>query len=124
MKIGETAIRRWLTQHEAEQSGQRGIGKPLALEQQRIRRLEQGNRQLRTDVTILKNASAFFGREIQCSIDRTQGRLGIGLSLARQLVGLHDDVITVASDGAGQGSCFIVILPLTPAPLETHATIS
>lgn len=29
MDIGETAIRRWLIQYEAEQGGQLGIGKPL-----------------------------------------------------------------------------------------------
>lgn len=65
MDIGETAIRRWVKQYEDEQSGQRGIGKPLTAEQQRIRQLEQENRQLRMDVTILKNASAFFAREMK-----------------------------------------------------------
>jgi transposase len=57
MEIGETAIRRWLTQYDAEQSGQRGIGNPLTVEQQRIRHLEVENRQLRMDVDILKKAS-------------------------------------------------------------------
>ncbi len=65
MHIGPTAIRRWLTQFEAEQSGQPGIGKPLTPEQQRIRQLEQENRQLRGDVEILKKASAFFARELK-----------------------------------------------------------
>ena len=55
MSIGQTAIRRWLTQYSAEQIGQPGIGKPLTAEQQRIRQLEQENQQLRQDVTILKN---------------------------------------------------------------------
>ena len=31
MSIGQTAIRRWLTQYSAEQNGQLGIGKPLTL---------------------------------------------------------------------------------------------
>ena len=65
MHIGPTAIRRWLVQFEAEQSGQPGIGKPLTPEQQRIRQLEQENRQLRGDVEILKKASAFFARELK-----------------------------------------------------------
>lgn len=65
MDIGETAIRRWLTQYDAEQSGQRGIGNPLTAEQQRIRHLELENRQLRMDVDILKKASAFFARELK-----------------------------------------------------------
>jgi transposase len=33
MRIGLTAIRRWVTQYKAEQSGQRGIGNPLTAEQ-------------------------------------------------------------------------------------------
>jgi transposase len=65
MSIGQSAIRRWLTQYDAEQSGQSGIGKPLTAEQQRIRQLEQENQQLRQDVTILKKASAFFAREMK-----------------------------------------------------------
>lgn len=65
MSIGQTAIRRWLTQYSAEQNGLPGIGKPLTAEQQRIRQLEQENNQLRQDVTILKKASAFFAREMK-----------------------------------------------------------
>ena len=65
MNIGETAIRRWLKQYEAEQNGRPGTGTPLTTDQQRIRQLEQENRQLRMDVTILKNASAFFAREMK-----------------------------------------------------------
>ena len=57
MKLGESAVRRWLGQFEAEQSGQSGIGKPLTAEHQRIRQLESENKQLRGDVEILKKAS-------------------------------------------------------------------
>ena len=63
--IGQTAIRRWVTQVEAEQSGGSGIGNPLTVEQQRIRQLENENRQLRSDVDVLKKASAFFAREMK-----------------------------------------------------------
>ncbi|WP_020655576.1 transposase [Massilia niastensis] len=56
MDIGVTAIRRWMEQYEAEQQGQPGIGNPLTAEQQRIRQLEQENRQLRSDVEVLKTA--------------------------------------------------------------------
>jgi transposase len=65
MGIGLTAIRRWVTQYKAEQSGQHGIGNPLTAEQQRVRQLEQENRRLRMDVDILKKASAFFARELK-----------------------------------------------------------
>ncbi|RON88013.1 hypothetical protein BK672_27920 [Pseudomonas fluorescens] len=65
MNIGETAVRRWVQQYEAEQLGQAGIGKPLTAEQQRIRQLEQENRQLKVDNDILKKATAFFARELK-----------------------------------------------------------
>ena len=45
------------------------------------------------------------------SLDRAQGGLGIGLSLVRQLVELHDGVISVTSSGAGCGSTFTVTFP-------------
>jgi len=63
--VGQTAIRRWLTQYEAEVNGKPGIGNPLTVEQQRIRQLENENRQLRSDVDVLKKASAFFAREMK-----------------------------------------------------------
>lgn len=65
MQVGETAVRRWLKQAEAEQLGQAGIGKPLTPEQQRIRQLEAENRQLKSDNELLKKASAFFARELR-----------------------------------------------------------
>ena len=65
MKLGDTAVRRWVAQFDAEQLGQSGIGKPLTAEQQRIRELETENRQLRTDNDLLKKASAFFARELR-----------------------------------------------------------
>ena len=65
MGLGETAIRRWIKQYESELNGQPGIGKPLTVEQQRIRQLEAENGQLRMDNDILKKASAFFARELK-----------------------------------------------------------
>ena len=65
MKVGETAVRRWLAQFDAEQLGQAGIGKPLTAEQQRIRQLELENRQLQSDNDLLKKASAYFARELK-----------------------------------------------------------
>ena len=65
MNLGETAVRRWLQQYEAELQGNPGIGKPLTADQQRIRQLEEDNRRLRQDVEILKKASAFFARELK-----------------------------------------------------------
>jgi len=65
MKLGETAVRRWVAQFDAEQLGHSGIGKPLTAEQQRVRQLEEENRRLRSDNDLLKKASAFFARELK-----------------------------------------------------------
>jgi transposase len=65
MKLGESVVRRWVAQLEAEQLGQAGPGKPLTAEQQRIRQLEAENRQLKQDNELLKKASAFFARELK-----------------------------------------------------------
>ncbi|WP_312514214.1 response regulator [Massilia sp.] len=46
------------------------------------------------------------------SIDRSQGGLGIGLSLVRRLVELHGGSVACTSAGAGLGSCFEIRLPL------------
>jgi len=47
------------------------------------------------------------------SLERGNTGLGIGLTLARQLVLLHGGSIVVASDGIGRGSTFTVCLPTT-----------
>ncbi|NVB85165.1 MAG: PAS domain S-box protein [Kofleriaceae bacterium] len=48
-------------------------------------------------------------------LDRSRGGLGVGLSLAKNIVELHDGTIEVRSDGAGMGSTFIVRIPLANA---------
>lgn len=63
--VGESAVRRWVRQYEAELQGHAGIGKPLTAEQQRIRQLEAENRALQQDVAILKKASAIEARELK-----------------------------------------------------------
>lgn len=55
LDLVESAVRRWLDQFDAEQTGSSGIGKPLTPEQQRIRQLESELRQLRMDNDLLKN---------------------------------------------------------------------
>lgn len=55
---------------------------------------------------------------------RSQGGLGIGLSLAQRLVQMHGGSIQAASDGPGRGSCFTVRVPLVPAPAHTLARAS
>jgi CheY-like chemotaxis protein len=45
---------------------------------------------------------------------RSEGGLGIGLTVAKTLVELHSGRITAHSDGPGQGSEFVVRLPALP----------
>jgi CheY-like chemotaxis protein len=45
-------------------------------------------------------------------LDRSRGGLGVGLSLAKTIVELHDGSIAVRSDGPGKGSDFQITLPL------------
>jgi len=58
------------------------------------------------------------------SYTRSQGGLGIGLTLARSIVVLHGGMIEARSEGLGKGSEFIVRLPLLPPVAETPAVES
>jgi CheY-like chemotaxis protein len=57
------------------------------------------------------------------SIDRSQGGLGIGLSLVRRLVELHGGTVGVASDGSGLGSTFEIRLPRAEPALAPDAPV-
>jgi PAS domain S-box-containing protein len=46
------------------------------------------------------------------SLDRSQGGLGIGLTLVKQLVEMHGGLLEAYSAGEGQGSLFTIRLPL------------
>jgi signal transduction histidine kinase len=48
------------------------------------------------------------------AIDRSQGGLGLGLALVRELAALHGGTVTAASAGPGCGSVFTLRLPLAP----------
>jgi CheY-like chemotaxis protein len=52
--------------------------------------------------------------QVDRNLDRSQGGLGIGLALVRQLVEMHGGTIASASAGLGKGSTFTVRLPLLP----------
>jgi signal transduction histidine kinase len=62
------------------------------------------------------------------SLDRSQGGLGIGLSLVRTIVEMHGGSVKVRSQGVGFGSEFIVMLPLSntllPQAFETPIKIA
>jgi signal transduction histidine kinase len=46
------------------------------------------------------------------SLDRSQGGLGLGLTLVQRLVEMHGGSVEAASEGPGKGSTFTVHLPL------------
>jgi CheY-like chemotaxis protein/anti-sigma regulatory factor (Ser/Thr protein kinase) len=50
------------------------------------------------------------------SLDRSQGGLGIGLSVVRQLIEMQGGTVTASSPGAGAGSSFQIVLPRIPPP--------
>ena len=49
------------------------------------------------------------------AIGRSQGGMGIGLALVRNLVELHGGTIDAQSNGLGKGSCFTIHFPLATA---------
>jgi PAS domain S-box-containing protein len=60
--------------------------------------------------------------QVDGSLERSQGGLGIGLTLSRRIVELHGGNITAASDGPGKGATMTLTMPaieedlVTPAP--------
>jgi signal transduction histidine kinase/ActR/RegA family two-component response regulator len=56
------------------------------------------------------------------TLDRSQGGLGVGLTISRNLAQLHGGTIEARSEGLGRGSEFVLRLPALPAKL--HAATS
>jgi PAS domain S-box-containing protein len=57
--------------------------------------------------------------QVDNSLERAKGGLGIGLTLVRRLVELHGGTVAAHSKGHGQGSEFVVRLPRAAAPEST-----
>ena len=59
--------------------------------------------------------------QVEQAIDRAQGGLGIGLTLARRLIEMHDGQVSARSDGTGKGSDFTIRLPASRPPEPAQA---
>jgi signal transduction histidine kinase len=61
--------------------------------------------------------------QVDTSIERSHGGLGIGLTLVRKLVEMHGGSVQVESAGLGQGCRFVVDLPLGHASAVAAAPV-
>ncbi|MDX2038837.1 MAG: PAS domain S-box protein [Isosphaeraceae bacterium] len=63
--------------------------------------------------------------QVDSTLSRSQGGLGIGLTLVKRLVELHGGTVAARSQGTGKGSTFIIRLPrlvdTAPSPPESPA---
>jgi signal transduction histidine kinase/ActR/RegA family two-component response regulator len=66
---------------------------------------------------MLEHVFDLFAQATQ-AIARTQGGMGIGLTLVRHLVELHDGRVEALSEGLGKGSKFVVTLPMPVHPIS------
>jgi PAS domain S-box-containing protein len=55
------------------------------------------------------------------NLERSQGGLGIGLSIVKKLVEMHGGLVQATSDGDGMGSQFIVRLPVVLSVVQPRA---
>ena len=63
LEIGETALRRWVAQVEAETAGLTPTGKAITPEQQRIQSLERQVKRLEMEKAILKKAATLLAED-------------------------------------------------------------
>jgi PAS domain S-box-containing protein len=67
---------------------------------------------------VLERVFEPFVQQSEDSLARTQGGLGVGLTLVRSLIEMHGGRVEASSPGLGQGSEFVMRLPALP-PLQT-----
>jgi len=72
---------------------------------------------------MLESIFGLFTQET-VTLARSQGGLGIGLTLVRRLVELHGGTVRAHSDGLGSGSRFEVRLPLDAQAAEAEAPVA
>ena len=73
--------------------------------------------------TLLPHVFEIFTQS-QRGLARSQGGLGIGLSIVKNLVEMHGGTIDARSEGLGKGSEFIVRLPVIGPPEAPSESVS
>jgi PAS domain S-box-containing protein len=94
--------------------GQISLGVEVAKEGLRISVSDNG---LGIPPELQQKVFELFG-QVNRTLDRSQGGLGIGLALVRNLVTLHGGTVQVSSPGVGKGCTFTITLP--PSVMRTH----
>jgi PAS domain S-box-containing protein len=56
--------------------------------------------------------------QVDRSLEKTQGGLGIGLTIVKRLVEMHGGTVEARSEGPGKGSEFIIRLPIIQPPAQ------
>jgi PAS domain S-box-containing protein len=70
-------------------------------------------------ISLTDLASVFdLFEQVDESLDRSSGGLGLGLNLVKRMVELHGGAVTACSEGRGRGSEFLVRLPLATTSLH------
>ncbi len=71
---------------------------------------------------LLPRAFEMFS-QLDATLDRAQGGLGIGLTLVKRLVEMHEGTVTALSEGQGRGTEFIIRLPVLPAEVPAKRQV-
>ncbi len=94
-----------------DEGGQIGLTAERDHDEVRIRVCDTGHG---LDSAVLPHLFELF-YQVDDTLDRAAGGLGIGLSLVKHLVDLHGGTVQVFSEGRGHGSEFVICLPCLPA---------
>jgi CheY-like chemotaxis protein len=86
-----------------------------------ISRVTSGKMELRRARVQLADFDMFS--QVDRSVERSTGGLGIGLALVKGLVQMHGGEVLAESPGQGRGSTFFVRLPLARSPLAATASV-
>lgn len=100
-------------------------GAPITITAQRcddVVRVEVADQGIGIDGQMLEAVFEMFEQQ-QRGLDRSEGGLGLGLAIVRNLVVQHGGRVEALSEGHGHGSRFVVQLPATTtAPFDTSST--